>query len=79
MEKFTSINNTTVVVQNKSSLLPKIIYTNTQTLQLPTKNIKTEIIYKKIISCKTWVEISESFNLKGVERKSKKREGKGAD
>jgi hypothetical protein len=43
------------------------------------KNIKTEIIYKKIISCKTWVEITESFNLKGVERKSKKREHKGAD
>ncbi len=37
--------NRTVVVQNKSSLLLKIIFTNTQTLQLFTKKVKTEIIY----------------------------------
>jgi hypothetical protein len=34
--------NRTVVVQNKSSLLLKIIFTNTQTLKLFTINNKTE-------------------------------------
>jgi len=43
--------NTTVVVQNKSSLLMRIIITNTQTLQLLTINIKTEIITKIIKKC----------------------------
>ena len=34
-----------VVVQNKSILLLKIIFKNTQTLQLFAKNIKTKSIY----------------------------------
>jgi hypothetical protein len=43
--------NTTVVVQNKSSLLMSFIITNTQTLQPLTINIKTEIITKIIKTC----------------------------
>ncbi len=43
--------NRTVVVQNKSSLLLKIIYKNTQTIQLFTMNIKTKTIYKSDKKC----------------------------
>jgi hypothetical protein len=49
-----SIKNTiTVVIHNKSSLLLKIIFKNTQTLKLFTENMKTEIIYKRYKKCKT--------------------------
>ncbi len=41
----------TVVVQNKSSLLLMIILKNAQTLQLFTVNIKTEIVYKSYQKC----------------------------
>ena len=43
--------NRAVVVQKKSSLLLKIFVTNTQTLQLSTKIIKTQIIYKSYYKC----------------------------
>jgi hypothetical protein len=47
-----------LVVWNKSSLLPKILFQNTQTLQLFTEIIKTEIIYQsnKMSSLKAWVK-----------------------
>ncbi len=36
------------IVQNKSSLLLKIIFKTTQTLQIFMINIKTDFIYKKL-------------------------------
>jgi hypothetical protein len=41
----------TVVVHDKSILLPKIIRTNTKTSQLLSMNIKTENIYKSYKNC----------------------------
>jgi hypothetical protein len=40
------------VVQNKSSLLPKIILQTTQALQLFTTMIKTESVYKSLKKAK---------------------------
>ncbi len=40
------------VVQNKSSLLPKVILQTTQTLQLFATNIKTESVYKSLKKAK---------------------------
>ncbi len=40
------------VGENKSSLLLKIILSNTQTLQLFTFNIQSEIVYKKTLKCR---------------------------
>ncbi len=48
VDDVTAIKSTIIeqVVKNKSSLLLNIIFQNTQTLQLRTKIIETEIIYK---------------------------------
>jgi hypothetical protein len=52
----------TQVALNKSSLLLKYILQNTQTLELLTINVKTEIIYQKLLkmpSWKAWAERSK--------------------
>ncbi len=43
--------NGTELVQYKSSLILNVIIPNTQTLQLLTINVKTEIIYKRYKKC----------------------------
>jgi hypothetical protein len=44
-------NDGAVVVQNKSSLILKFIFTNKKILQLLTKNIKIKIVYKSYKKC----------------------------
>jgi len=70
---FSLENNNGTVIQNKSSLLLKRIFTNTETLQQFTMNNKTEIIYK-MPSSKVQVERSWILKLEGqsvkVESKS---------
>jgi hypothetical protein len=52
------INNWTAGIMNKSSLS---LFSQTQTLQLLTKNIKIEIVYKllKVLNTWAWVEKSQ--------------------
>jgi hypothetical protein len=56
------------VALNKSSLLLKYILQNTQTLELLTINIKTEIIHQTLLkmpSWKAWVERSKDLLKEG--------------
>jgi hypothetical protein len=54
--------NRTAVVQNKSSLLQKIIFKNIETLQLLTINIKTELIFLRYSNGK-----QQSFRFSNLE------------
>jgi hypothetical protein len=54
-------NNKTKIASNQSSLLLKTIFQSTQTLQLLTISIKTELFLQKLIkmeNSKAWVESS---------------------
>ncbi len=58
----------TQVASNKSSVLLKYILQITQTLELLTINVKTEIIYQKLLkmpSWKAWVERSMDLLKEG--------------
>ncbi len=61
--------NRTVALQNKSILLPKIIFTNTQTLLLLTINVKAEIDYRVLKMSRFGFRYLESWNLKGCSAK----------
>ncbi len=66
------MSNRTEAVQNKSSLILKIILQNPQTLQLSTINIKIDVIYKIYKNANRWLGLRtlKFYQIKRVERKS---------